>query len=102
MQVKKFNISKPRKYTDNQGVEKTQWNNIGTITEFHKEDGSVGRIIEIPAIGLEANIFPFQEKEPAPKQSTQDQNQGRDDVGYQNSQKENYPAEDINPADIPF
>lgn len=63
MEIKKFNISKPRKYTDKQGKEKTQWNNIGLITEFHKEDGSVSRIIEIPAISLEANIFPIEPKE---------------------------------------
>lgn len=61
MQVKRFNISKPKKYTDSQGAEKTQWNQIGTITEFHKDDGSISRIIEIPAIGLEANIFPFKD-----------------------------------------
>lgn len=63
MKVLKFNVSKPRKYQDKSGEEKTQWNNIGTITEFHKDDGTVSRIIEIPAIGLEANIFPFVEKD---------------------------------------
>lgn len=63
MKVLKFNVSKPRKYQDKDGNEKTQWNNIGTITEFHKDDGTVSRIIEIPAIGLEANIFPFVDKE---------------------------------------
>lgn len=66
MQVKRFNISKPKKYTNRNNEEKTQWNNIGSITEFHKEDGSVSRIIEIPAIGLEANIFPFQPKGQTP------------------------------------
>ncbi len=68
MTIKKFNISKPRKYTDKQGNEKTQWNNIGQITEFHKDGGQVSRIIEIPAIGLEASIFPIEPKtaEPAP------------------------------------
>ena len=63
MTVKRFNISKPRKYTTKGGEEKTQWNNIGMITEFHKDDGSVSRIIEIPAIGLEASIFPFVAKD---------------------------------------
>lgn len=57
MKVKKFNISKPKKYTDRDGNEKTQWNNIGYMTEFHKDNGDVSRIIEIPAIGLEANVF---------------------------------------------
>lgn len=63
MKVLKFNVSKPRKYQDKEGNEKTQWNNIGMITEFHKDDGTVSRIIEIPAIGLEANIFPVVEKD---------------------------------------
>ena len=58
MKVLKFNVSKPKKYQDKDGNEKTQWNNIGYITEFHKDDGTVSRIIEIPAIGLDANIFP--------------------------------------------
>lgn len=62
MNIKRFNISKPKKYNSKNGEEKTQWNNIGTITEFHKDDGSVSRIIEIPAIGLEANIFPDKPK----------------------------------------
>jgi hypothetical protein len=74
MKIVKFNISKPNKYTTKGGEEKTQWNNIGTITEFHKDDGKVSRIIEIPAIGLEANIFPF-----TPKADRNDENQ---DGGY--------------------
>ena len=67
----KFNISKPKKYTDKQtGQEKTFWQQIGTMTEFKKDDGSVSRIIEIPAIGLEANIFSI---EPRPQQGQQQQ-----------------------------
>lgn len=67
--IKKFNISRPKKYfKDN--VEKTMWQNVGVITEFHKQDGSVSRIIEIPAIGLEANIFPFEDKKEYPKSSS--------------------------------
>lgn len=69
MKVLKFNISKPKKYTDRNQQEKTQWNQIGVITEFHKDDGSVNRILEIPAIGLEANIFPFEKKEDKPDTS---------------------------------
>lgn len=63
MKVLKFNISKAKTYKNKEGVEQKQWNNIGTITEFHKDDGTVGRILEIPAIGLEANIFPFKTTE---------------------------------------
>lgn len=63
MKIIKYNISKPKKYNDREGNEKTQWNNIGMITEFHKDNGDISRIIEIPAIGLEANIFPFVDKQ---------------------------------------
>lgn len=63
MKVLKFNVSKPKKYQDKDGNEKTQWNNIGQITEFHKDDGTVSRIIEIPALNLEANIFPLEPKD---------------------------------------
>lgn len=54
--IKKYNISKPEKYMKD-GQEKTVWHNIGTMTEFSKQDGSTSRIIEIPAIGLKANLF---------------------------------------------
>ena len=59
--VKKYNIVVAKKYfKDN--VEKTLWQNCGTMTEFHKQDGNVSRIIEIPAIGLNAQVFPFEDK----------------------------------------
>lgn len=64
MEIKKFNISKPKEYTDKGGVVKTSWQNIGYYTEFHKDDGSVNRVIEIPAIGLNANIFPQKDRDP--------------------------------------
>lgn len=65
MRVEKFNVSKAgRVYKDNQGNEKTNWDSVGTITEFHKDDGSVSRILEIPAIGLNASIFPIVAKTP--------------------------------------
>jgi hypothetical protein len=71
MEIKKFNISKPKTYTDKKGVEKTTWNNIGFYTEFHKDDGSIGRIIEIPTIGLEAQVF---------EQKPRDERGGSDDI----------------------
>lgn len=55
--VVKYNISKAKKYTNKAGEEKTQWNTVGFLTEFHNDDGRVSRIIEIPAIGLEASAF---------------------------------------------
>jgi hypothetical protein len=88
--IKRYNISKPKKYTDRDGNEKTQWNNIGTITEFYKEDGSVSRIIEIPAIGLDAKIFPIEPK-------------GSEQRGsYQSQAPASHEEEEINIDDIPF
>lgn len=63
--VKKYNISVTKHYTKN-GQEKTLWQNVGVMTEFIKEDGSVSRKIEIPAIGLDAQVFPFKEDDEKP------------------------------------
>lgn len=95
MNVKKYNISKAgRKYQDNQGNEKTIWNNIGTMTEFYKPDGTVSRIMEIPAIGLEANVFPIVPKKQAP--------QGNSFEDYQPQKQDVVYPDDIQPSDIPF
>lgn len=96
--VKKYNLSKPEKYMKD-GAEKTYWANVGTLTEFTKQDGSIFRIVEIPAIGLKASVFEIQPKAngynnaPAskPAQPATDTSTGID-----------YPAEEINPEDIPF
>jgi hypothetical protein len=61
MKVTRMNISKPTKYVKN-NEEKTRWDNVGTLTIFQKDDGSVSRLLEIPAIGLEARVFPIEEK----------------------------------------
>jgi hypothetical protein len=91
--INKFNVSKPEKYIKN-GEEKTFWANVGTMTEFIKEDNSVSRVLEIPAIGLKAQIFPMVAKTaPASPQSS---TQGQVDTSV------DYPEEDINPEDIPF
>jgi hypothetical protein len=66
--MKKLNITKPEKYTKD-GVEKTYWANVGTITIFDKEDGSQSYIVEIPAIGLKANAFPIEKKVERPAMS---------------------------------
>lgn len=94
MNIKRYNISKPEKYTSG-NEEKTRWNNIGTITEFHKDDNSISRIIEIPAISLKANVFEqtnTDSKRPA-SQSTPIEEE---------SQEIEYPDEEINLEDIPF
>jgi hypothetical protein len=88
MEIKKFKISKPKKYTTKQGEEKTQWNDIGSVTEFH-EGEKVRRIIEIPAIGLEGYIFPIEKK---PEQATESPKLPQNEEQY----------EEINPDDIPF
>lgn len=61
MTIKRFRLAKPTKYEKN-GEEKTRWDNVGTMTVFQKDDGSVSRLIEIPAIGLEARVFEIEEK----------------------------------------
>ena len=61
--MEKFNISKPIKYTDQQGQEKTYWANVGTLVVFDRNDGTKSRIIEIPAIGLKANAFPMKPRQ---------------------------------------
>ena len=68
--MKKYNLSKPTEYEKN-GEKKTRWNNVGVLTIFEK-----GAIVEIPAIGLEAKVFPIK--------------------------VEGHNAEDITPEDIPF
>lgn len=63
--IKKYNISVPKKYFKN-NEEKTLWQNVGVMTEFIKESGEISRKIEIPAIGLDAQVFPFEEKTEKP------------------------------------
>lgn len=97
MRVERFNITIPgRKYEDSNGNEKTVWNNVGTLTEFHKEDGTISRLIEIPLLNLSANAYPIQKKE--------NNNSGRNHNGDASRGNDpiEYPNEDINPEDIPF
>lgn len=87
--MNKYNISKPRKYTDKQGTEKTYWDKVGEMIEFPKQDGSVSRIIKIPAIGLEANVFEEKAREEA-----------RPDA--KDKELDEVTEEVVNPEDIPF
>lgn len=64
--IKKYNLSKAEKYNKG-GEERTYWANVGTMTEFIKEDGSVSRIVEIPAIGLKASVFEQRAREEKPQ-----------------------------------
>lgn len=60
----KFNISVPRKYTKD-GVEKTFWSNVGTLTKFPaREDKPEGYKVELPIFGnTEFVIFPQKDRE---------------------------------------
>lgn len=94
--MKKYNISKPENYKAKDGTEKTYWANVGTMTEFTKPDGGVSRIIEIPAIGLKANVFPITPK---------DQASNNDGVDYPNEETHEPTIDPItgnNCDDIPF
>ena len=98
--IKKYNVSRPKKYfKDN--LENTMWQNCGTMTEFHKQDGSVSRILEIPAIGLNANIFPFEDRAektyPRPQATVKSPEQEYNEVGSQTEE-----TEIVNPEDIPY
>ena len=95
--MKKYNISKPEKYMKD-GVEKTAWKNVGEMVEFEKQDGTVSRIIEIPAIGLKANVFEIQPKQPV-AQATQSP---QFTPAMATKPPLEYPEEEINPDDIPF
>jgi len=96
--VKKYNLSKPEKYIKD-GVEKTFWANVGTMTEFEKQDGSISRIVEIPAIGLKASVF-LQEPQKTVPRASQPQPVARKEATVQLD--EEYPDDEINPEDIPF
>jgi len=83
------------------GAEKTFWANVGTLTEFEKQDGTVSRIIEIPAIGLKASVFEQTErKEYAPKPAPV-ATSPKSPAQMEEPTVE-YPKDDINPEDIPF
>jgi hypothetical protein len=104
--VVKYNISKSgRKYQDQHGNEKTVWNNVGTLTEFYKDDGSINRVIEIPAIGLEANVFLIEPKTTQNGEKTQKTTHSgtqNPEIHVPTPEGVEYPEDDINPEDIPF
>jgi hypothetical protein len=106
MKVIKFNLSKAgRKYQDNQGQEKTIWENVGTLTEFHKDDGTVNKVVEIPAIGLTANVFAIKPKEGQKTEPTVQLDKEyptEKNISVPMVEGMEYPEEDINPEDIPF
>ena len=99
--IKKFNVSKPQTYLKD-GVEKTYWSTIGVYTEFEKQDGSVSRIVEIPAIGLKASVFLQEPRETAPQRPQPHPVATRPALTPKENLDVEYPEETINPDDIPF
>ena len=85
--MKKFNLSKKVSYMKG-AEEKTYWEKVGTMTEF--DNGNM--IVEIPAIGLTASVFPDDRQAKTVK--AVEPTVQVDDIEY--------PEEDINPDDIPF
>lgn len=98
--AKRFNIAKPEEY-QSEGETKTKWNTVGKYIEITKEDGSISRIVEIPAIGLKANAFPErdprEQQQSAPQQPTPQQS-----APQQTAERTSSPDEQISPEDIPF
>lgn len=95
--TKRYNISKPEKYIKD-NVEKTAWKNVGEMVEFQKQDGTISRIIEIPAIGLKANVFEQKPKENQPVY----QNTVAKPATPATMPATDYPADVINSDEIPF
>lgn len=54
--VTKENVSLPENYQDGSET-KTFWHNVGTLTTFTREDGSVSKQLFIPAYNLKAQVF---------------------------------------------
>jgi hypothetical protein len=95
MQVKRYNITNPKKYTSN-NEEKTFWANVGTMTEFHKTDGTISRIIEMNDSNITFSVFEAEQK------NNNGGGQQRQAAPAQATGGVEYPQEDINPEDIPF
>lgn len=56
IKVTRENVSLPENYMDGD-VQKTFWHNVGTLTTFLREDGSVSKQLFIPAYNLKAQVF---------------------------------------------
>lgn len=78
--MKRYLIKTPEKYTKD-GVEKTFWHTIGTVAMFDT-DGT----IKIPAIGLNAKLYPVEEGRvavaPVPKPVEQTQEINSEDIPF--------------------
>jgi hypothetical protein len=93
---KRFNLSVvTRKYTDNEGKEKSNWERIGQMTTFKRDDGSYSSIIELFHMpGVTISVFEQKPKESAPPAFAGGSGQQANNQLQQN--------EEINIQDIPF
>lgn len=61
MKVVKYNVVNPKKYQSG-NEEKTYWANVGTMTEFHKDDGNISRILELNFLDKQFMLYPSEPK----------------------------------------
>lgn len=99
--IKKYNISVPKRYVKD-GQEKTLWQNVGVMTEFIKESGEVSRKIEIPAIGLDAQVFEFKDdRAEKPQRPVQKKEMTAEEEWNQYGTKKEV-DEEVNVEDVPY
>ena len=91
----RYNISVPRKYTQN-NVEKTAWNNVGRLIKFEAtQDKPESFILEL-AMFPDTKFGVFEDKPKTPPTPVIQKPAIRVSEGIE------YPEEVINPGDIPF
>lgn len=95
--MKRFNIVTRRTYVQN-GEEKAQWNNVGTLVKFdEREDKPEGFALELH-IHPDTKFYVFEQEQ---KERSSNVSLSKN-VEKGTSDKIEYPEEEINPEDIPF
>lgn len=105
MKVQRYNVVNPKEYGEadpQTGRKKTFWANVGTLTEFHRDDGSVSRMLELNDRSEQYQVFPVEPRDGGHRETTQRPAQHAQGEDYQGSDGFEYPTEEINPDDIPF
>lgn len=93
--AKRYNITTKKTYTKD-GQEKSQWNTVGSLVKFEATSDKPESYI------LELNMFPNEKYfvfEQKPKEQSQSTQLPATSTTGTNG---DYPADDINPEDIPF
>lgn len=118
-QYKKFTISRPEKYTDNQGQEKTAWRSVGMATIFlDTQTGKESGMLQLNMFSDEYLIFPLEPRQQQQQGGYQQNgNNGYANAGVaqatayaprQQQQPQQRPVVEypddaaVNPEDIPF